>query len=141
MKVRKMNKIKCPKCHDKVLTKHDFQGTPVDVCENCGGLWLDKGELNNIAHPIQGDIEFCSHEHACCRDKSELECPNCPGEKLMKAKFIEFSDITLAHCAKCDGLWLDKGELDAINSEIDSLTKIPESWDHRIMAFLSKLPF
>ena len=59
----------------------------------------------------------------------------------MKARFIEFTDIALDHCPECGGIWLDKGELDAINAEIDSLTKVPESWDHRIMAFLSKLPF
>lgn len=135
-----MNEIKCPKCSGVKLTKRDFQGTPIDVCEKCGGLWLDKGELNKIAHPIQGDVEFCSHEHEAPQS-SELECPSCHGKKLLKAKFIEFSDINLDHCAECDGIWLDKGELDAVNAEIDSLTKIPESWDHRIMAFLSKLPF
>ncbi len=136
-----MNEIKCPHCVETKLTERDFQGVPVDVCESCGGVWLNKGELNKVAHPIQGDIEFCSYEHSCQQNLTDLACPNCPGEKLLKAQFIEFSDITLNHCKKCDGIWLDKGELDTINAEIDSLTKIPESWDHRIMVFLSKLPF
>jgi uncharacterized protein len=137
-----MNEIKCPQCSETKLTKRDYKGTPVDICEGCGGLWLDKGELNKVAHPIQGDLEFCSREHADKQSQfTELECPNCPGKKLLKAKFIEFTDITLDHCPKCDGIWLNKGELDAINTEIDSLTELPESWDHRIMAFLSKLPF
>jgi len=136
-----MNEIKCPQCPEAKLLTRDFQDTPVDVCENCGGLWLDKGELNKIAHPIQGDLEFCSHEHFDGKNLTELLCPNCNGEKLLKVKFIEFTDITLDHCPKCDGIWLGKGELDAINTEIDSLKELPESWDHRIMAFLSKLPF
>lgn len=136
-----MNELKCPICEDQKLIKRNFEGTDVDICKNCGGLWLDKGELNKIAHPIQGDIEFCSHEHTEEKNPTPLSCPNCEGAKLQKAKFIEFTNISLDHCQKCDGLWLDKGELDAINKEIDALTKVPESWDHRIMTFLSKLPF
>ena len=136
-----MNKLKCPLCSDTTLIQRDCEGTQIDVCESCGGLWLDKGELNKIAHPIQGDIEFCSHESSGQQSLTELLCPTCENEKLRKAKFIEFTDIALDYCPKCDGIWLDKGELDAINKEIDSLTKVPESWDHRVMAFLSKLPF
>lgn len=136
-----MNKLKCPVCNDKNLTNRNFEGVPVDVCENCGGLWLNKGELNKIAHPIQGDIEFCSHESSGRKSLTNLLCPRCENEKLQKAKFIEFTDITLNYCPECNGIWLDKDELDAINTEIDSLKEIPESWDHRIMTFLSKLPF
>ncbi len=136
-----MSKLKCPKCENVELFEKQFEGTPVEVCDECGGIWLNKGELNKIAHPISGDIEFCSHETSGKKSPSGLECPVCKGVQLVRANFIEFSDIMLDVCLECHGIWLDKGELEAINTEIDALAKIPESWDHRVMAFISKLPF
>ena len=136
-----MNELKCPSCKNKTLINSEFKNTPVDICENCRGVWLDKGELNKVAHPIQGDIEFCSHEHTGQKSLSGLYCPRCEGEELLKAKFIEFSNISIDYCPKCDGMWLNDGELKAINKEIDSLADVPESWDHKIMTFISKLPF
>lgn len=136
-----MNELKCPKCNDVKLKKHEIEGTVVEFCEGCNGIWLDKGELNKVTHPIDGDIEFCSHEYSGEKSVSELSCPKCIDKKLKKANFIEFSDIAIDYCDGCNGIWLDKGELDAINSEIDALKEIPESWDHRVMVFLSKLPF
>ncbi len=35
-----------------------------DMCETCGSLWLDSGELNKIANQVTGSIEFCSTEKA-----------------------------------------------------------------------------
>ena len=136
-----MNNFKCPVCENQRLTNHNFKGTPIDICDNCGGLWLDKGELNAIAHPITGDIEFCSQEHVGEVRLSGINCPKCEGQPLHKTQFIEFTDISLDHCPKCNGLWLDKAELDAINREIDTLIELPESWEHKIMIFISKLPF
>jgi len=41
--------IKCPKCDDGTLVEADFEGVKIDTCENCGGVWLDAGELTRIA--------------------------------------------------------------------------------------------
>ncbi|MBN1864204.1 MAG: zf-TFIIB domain-containing protein [Victivallales bacterium] len=136
-----MNELNCPRCEDIKLIRKNFEGTPVELCEECGGIWLNKGDLNKIAHPISGDIEYCSQENPGRKGPSTLECPVCKGVQLARANFIEFSDIMLDVCPECHGIWLDKGELEAINAEIDALAKIPESWDHRVMAFISKLPF
>ncbi len=136
-----MNTLKCPVCPGKDLVKHNVNGTTVDYCEGCGGIWLEKGELNKISHPLAGDIEFCTHEHPEKAVLTERLCPVCPGEKLVKENFIEFSDIKIEYCRKCQGIWLDKGELESINREIDALKDIPDTLGHKIMVFLSKLPF
>src|SRR5688572_30928753 len=34
----------CPKCTGKLET-HSFEGFTLDRCRECGGIWLDKGEL------------------------------------------------------------------------------------------------
>ena len=35
-----------------------------DICETCGSLWLDGGELDKMAFQVAGSIEFCSTERA-----------------------------------------------------------------------------
>lgn len=40
--------IKCPKC-DGTLIETDFDKIKIDVCNKCSGVWLDAGELTQIA--------------------------------------------------------------------------------------------
>lgn len=40
----------CPKCDGKLQTS-SFESISIDVCDKCGGAWLDAGELQQIAHP------------------------------------------------------------------------------------------
>ena len=47
----------CPRC-GVPLTQHRVGGISADICENCGGPWLDAGELAQIrrqAAPASGD--------------------------------------------------------------------------------------
>lgn len=44
----------CPKCHGVVMMQHKFRPDKpvlVDECPNCGGMWLDGGELAEIRRP------------------------------------------------------------------------------------------
>jgi len=38
---------KCPKCGCD-LKEREQQGVKIDECQECGGIWLDKGELEMI---------------------------------------------------------------------------------------------
>jgi hypothetical protein len=40
--------IKCPKC-DGTLIEADFESIKIDICNKCSGVWLDAGELTQIA--------------------------------------------------------------------------------------------
>ena len=135
-----MNKLNCPQCRELELTEEEFSGTPVLVCNMCSGLWMEKGHLNKIAHPIDGDLEYCTHEYSGEKEISSLNCPRCTDKKMLKVAFIEYSDIKVDFCPECEGLWLNEVSMKQINNEIDALAQIPESWDHKIMVFLSKLP-
>lgn len=35
----------CPRCRRPTLVERNREGVALDVCENCQGLWLDRGEL------------------------------------------------------------------------------------------------
>ncbi len=134
-------KLYCPRCPSQAMRLENIGGVSVHFCEKCGGVWLNKGELNALVHPAEGDLEFCSIDHFAEDRYSDIACPLCPESKMVKVNFIHYSDIVMDYCPKCGGIWLDRGELDAISAEMKRLQKIPESWDHRVMVFISKLPF
>jgi hypothetical protein len=53
--LRKLDKAEaatsCPKCPGK-LESFTFHGFALDRCHECGGIWLDKGELEGIVKKI-----------------------------------------------------------------------------------------
>jgi Zn-finger nucleic acid-binding protein len=40
--------MRCPLCGDHALEPRFSHGIEVDVCPNCKGVWLDRGELERI---------------------------------------------------------------------------------------------
>ena len=46
-KQRALHFMKCPKCGMQ-LEEFEFHNVRIDKCLSCEGLWLDKGELENI---------------------------------------------------------------------------------------------
>ncbi len=44
---RKSHHMKCPKCGAD-LTPEDMHGVQIDRCGECGGLWLDAGEIDAL---------------------------------------------------------------------------------------------
>jgi len=44
---RKSHYMKCPKCGAD-LAVEDYQGVEIDRCTECGGMWLDAGELEML---------------------------------------------------------------------------------------------
>lgn len=37
----------CPKCEGKLVAV-PFENIEIDLCDNCGGAWLDAGELEHL---------------------------------------------------------------------------------------------
>ncbi len=137
-----MPEMKCPKCENSTLERKSLNDVTVDVCPVCKGVWLGKGELDIITHPHEGSLEYCSTELIEEDRRTEYICPECDADsRLSRVNFVEYSDILMETCRECHGIWLDRGELDAINAEVDKLNEIEETWQHKIMVFLSKLPF
>ena len=53
-------KLKCPKCEGVVMMRHFFsvkKRVEVDECPNCGGYWLDTGELGQIRSEFASEDE------------------------------------------------------------------------------------
>ncbi len=39
--------MRCPRC-DGTLNENKVEDVTVDVCDKCGGVWLDSGELEQL---------------------------------------------------------------------------------------------
>lgn len=43
--------LRCPKCSG-YLEGYTFQGYALDRCDQCGGIWMDKGELEGVVRKV-----------------------------------------------------------------------------------------
>jgi Zn-finger nucleic acid-binding protein len=89
-------------------------------------MFLDHGELNRIAEPTSGDLEYStvhmeSFEHS---DAFEVtSCPRCRDVEMSKVEFNIHTGIILDYCEDCRGFWLDGTELGRINEEVRELNE------------------
>ncbi|GIQ63486.1 hypothetical protein PACILC2_20540 [Paenibacillus cisolokensis] len=51
--------MKCPVCEDVRMREVEKNGVMIDVCPDCKGVWLDRGELDKLmrgVHELQEEI-------------------------------------------------------------------------------------
>lgn len=53
--LKQLHWMKCPKC-GMDLKEIEIHGVKVDQCANCGGVFLDAGEMDQIAKNDQGGV-------------------------------------------------------------------------------------
>lgn len=51
--VKEVCHMRCPKCGEP-LKERSFQKIQVDQCTGCNGIWLDAGELEEVAGKEEG---------------------------------------------------------------------------------------
>jgi Zn-finger nucleic acid-binding protein len=105
----------CPRC-PATLVHLLIGGVEVDVCEECGGLWLDRLELSRFEHPenVFGDalMSHLSQFPVEIVDRSvRLRCPRHPAVVMMRRAFSRSVPTEIDECPQCGGLWLDADEL------------------------------
>jgi Zn-finger nucleic acid-binding protein len=105
--------LSCINCQDKEMKKVQCdQNLTVDQCPQCGGLWLDSGELINLFK--LGDFYIknldTSEKHPVTIKKEQRECPVCH-VVLQLMKNNKAPDVKIDRCPSCKGVWLDRGEL------------------------------
>ncbi len=50
-----VGKAVCPADSSQMLLRM-HRGVAVDICPSCGGVWLDRGELEQILRPHQAEL-------------------------------------------------------------------------------------
>jgi Zn-finger nucleic acid-binding protein len=118
----------CPICTERLLTPVQARDVVVDLCPGCQGLWFDRGELELFpdrppvrsflaeARQTPSRCKRVGHlvpraEHACssCRS-APLRCPACQG----RLSLVVTATCTIDVCVACEGVWLDRGELELL---------------------------
>lgn len=139
--------MNCPK-DDGVLTNRELGGAAVAWCARCGGMFLEPGELNKVAGPTPGDLEFSTVDLDTFQHEDEYGPIACPANSAHAMKKVEFniqSNIILDYCDECGGFWLDGRELNRIREEVTEYNEAEkegvEPWGVRLSRFFWGLPF
>ena len=48
-----ISSMRCPRC-DGTLKENKFEEVMIDICDKCGGVWLDSGELEQLMKKESG---------------------------------------------------------------------------------------
>jgi len=78
--------MRCPTCGGE-MSQVEAQHVEVDMCGNCGGIWLDETEFEELLGTIR--------------------CPIC--QQMMQLR--ELRGVEYDICPGCGSVWLDRGEL------------------------------
>ena len=111
---------KCPRCRIGLNETHVGELT-VDGCVGCGGVWFDAKELNAVAAHGSGNLKTLEQQYwpsvAGVEKAQQATCPNCE-IALTTFEFPHSPGIPLDGCMQCKGIWVDDGELAAIQERI-----------------------
>lgn len=119
--------MKCLNCANEMINNQlvrEKDRISYDMCEQCGSLWLDSGELDKMAFQVQGSIEYCEQEKDKEPEKQVKKCPRCGDSVLDKVRFLESDEIYLHYCRNCGGFWLDGGEINLIDKELAKIMPV-----------------
>lgn len=125
-----MSDIICPGC-GAAMKPFSYPDVTIDECHRCGGVFLDKSELNALATGMAGDVEAAVVRPPEGAGAPSLRrCPRCKSA-MLQVLLLQHSDVVLDRCEGCGGFYLDRGELDAANDELrraSSGRKSEEFW-------------
>ena len=85
------------KCEKPMQTKL-VRGVEIDICADCGSVWLDGGELKSLA-----GLDYNAGRI--------LACPDC--EEQLQTKMIRGVEVDV--CPGCAGVYLDRGEMEKLS--------------------------
>ena len=116
----------CPVCKNAMVTL-ELSDVEIDHCLDCGGIWLDSGELELLldnAERANELLESFAVDSRCAEKKRK--CPICR-KKMQKVTVGADEPVLLIDkCGRGDGLWFDNGELTEIieRAQLDEGNKI-----------------
>lgn len=113
--------IVCPR-DGAALRSEEYEGVTVDVCPVCRGCWLDRGELEVIQETRGSSAddqgEPSPTEMAEQRDRASIACVRC-GTTMETREHGFASQVLVDSCVEGCGMWLDEGELAALERFFD----------------------
>lgn len=127
--------MKCPRCKNQMDVIQD-PDISFEKCSRCGGTFLDRSELDQLATGMAGAIEFCSTkegpEGATYRFPIS-SCPKCIEPEMIKTVLLGYSTVIFDHCPQCKGFFLDRGEIKEMNAYLTELDRSGSKTEFRGM--------
>jgi Zn-finger nucleic acid-binding protein len=101
----------CPVCHNAMVTL-ELAEIEIDHCLACGGIWLDRGELEAlIGSPDQAHQAVHSLVPTPMPRERRRRCPLCDKRMDKVAVGSSRPEVLVDRCPQGEGLWFDRGEL------------------------------
>jgi PAT family beta-lactamase induction signal transducer AmpG len=102
--------MRCPKCRSD-MEQLDVEGTEIDRCLSCHGLWFDAGEIEKLRDKkIAAAIDITDggrgKEHNTI---DRYRCPRCGGA-MNRLVDPQQTHIWYEQCGSCHGSYFDAGE-------------------------------
>ena len=110
--------LRCPRSAVH-LARLRIGGVDTDVCEDCGGVWLDRLELAKFEHAGStfGDAlvaHLSQFPPPLMTHALRLRCPHHPEVVMIRRDYSRDVRVAIDECPQCGGVWLDTHELDQI---------------------------
>lgn len=122
---------KCPWGHGE-LSKGKVLGIEIDYCPECGGIFFDKGEFQQI---IRIDVIKGREEK-----EYRIPCPACGFDMYEFTHKLLPAGSTLFYCKKCEGLFIPGETMRKAIPEIEKISPEHEGIEALIsVAFLNKM--
>ncbi|EKE77396.1 rhomboid family intramembrane serine protease [Gallaecimonas xiamenensis] len=136
----------CPHCRTQSLQPTRYHGEEVDLCRLCGGLWFEKGELDQALAAADDDYEQVEVEShlGSHLGRTELPCPDC-GKAMDRYHLLPGYEVEVEACTQGHGLWIEKHELaethnaSQLHQHLQSLNA-KLSWKSWVFQFLTQMP-
>ncbi len=114
--------MQCPRCSIDLVTKR-IGRIDIDECTECGGKWLDHGELERLTSAATAPDAVLVAEKAQESGSGLLVCPRCQRPDLVPIDHgasEKSGSVTIDVCRSCHGIWLDRGELERLREHVGS---------------------
>jgi Zn-finger nucleic acid-binding protein len=90
----------------------ELQQVELDNCLNCGGIWLDTGELGLLMGTEREARELLAPiANLAPPTRSKRKCPICRHHLEAISVAADQQQVEIDRCPDGHGLWFDRGEL------------------------------
>lgn len=110
--------LRCPQC-DVPMNEATVRANPgsliqLDQCEKCGGIWCDKWELFPLDPDDAERLDSLNEKLLTAltpQVSKQLYCPRCTSKLAHMKEPLLPEDIILQRCNRCEGIWLNRGQM------------------------------
>ncbi len=105
--------MNCIACKEPMVVL-ELNQIEIDHCLNCGGVWLDSGELEAMLGDPE-EVKAMLARFAAGRniEQGKRKCPICLKKMQVVAADTD-GNLRIDRCRSGHGIWFDRGELNKI---------------------------